>query len=198
MKAVFPQVPAYLRQQRQCTGVDRWDEMWEGVLHVPPMPSRKHQKLEGSLERWLWQHWAQPHGAEVYHQINVASPGSWPKDFRIPDLVLLAPDRSSIDRDEYFDGPPSVVVEIRSPGDETEEKISFYEKIGAPELWIVDRDTKVPEIYVLHRTVYEKQKPDSDGWIESPSTAAQMRAESPEKLAMEIRGKPETRQLLPE
>jgi hypothetical protein len=46
MKAVMSEVPADLLAWRKRTGADRWDEMWEGVLHMPPMPNLEHQELE--------------------------------------------------------------------------------------------------------------------------------------------------------
>jgi hypothetical protein len=75
MKAVMPEVPQDILQWRKRTGADQWDEVWEGVLHMPPAPNRTHQALEGALERWLWRYWAESQGAKVYHQINVASVG---------------------------------------------------------------------------------------------------------------------------
>src|SRR5262245_5911463 len=78
MKAVMSEVPADILAWRKRTGADRWDEMWEGVLHMPPMPNREHQELEGAMETYLRLHWARPRKAKVYHNINVASPGGWP------------------------------------------------------------------------------------------------------------------------
>ena len=72
----------------------------------------------------------------------MASVGGWPHDYRIPDIVLLTPDRFQIDHDEYYDGAPTVVIEIRSRGDETWDKMEFYAGIGVPEVWVVDRDTR--------------------------------------------------------
>ncbi len=198
MKAVIPEVPPDIRAHRKRTGADRWDEMWEGVLHMPPMPNRVHQELEGAMQRWLWLHWARPHGNKVYHQINLASLGGWPNDYRIPDLVLLTPDRFGIDRNEYFEGPPTVVVEIRSPGDESAEKMPFYAKLGVPKVWVIDRDTKAPELYVLEGTDYQNRRPDDEGWIHSTATGVQLRVESGPKLAMQIADQPNTRELLPE
>ena len=198
MKAVMPVVPPDVLNLRARTGADIWDEMWEGVLHMPPMPNRAHQELEGALERWLWLHWARPRGNKVYHQINLASPGGWPNDYRIPDLLLLTPERFGIDCNEYFEGPPTVVVEIRSPGDETDEKMPFYAKLGVPEVWIVDRDSKATELYVLRGDDYRKQSPDDDGWLQSAATGVRLRAESGAKLAVQIADQPNTRELLPE
>jgi len=49
MKVVMAQAPESLLDQRRRTGADRWDEIWDGVLHMPPMPNREHQDLEGTM-----------------------------------------------------------------------------------------------------------------------------------------------------
>jgi Uma2 family endonuclease len=198
MKAVMPDVsPDYL-QWRKRTGLDKWDEMWQGVLHMPPVPNREHQHFEWALETWLWTFWAHPGGNKVYHTINLASVGGWPNDYRIPDLLLLTPDRLAIDRNEYFEGPPTVVVEIRSPGDESYEKLPFYAELGVPEVWIIDRDTKAPEIYRLAAGDYQRQLPGADGWLQSAATSVQMRGASASKLVIQMAGDQATRRLLPE
>jgi len=198
MKAVMSEVPQHILDQRARTGADRWDEMWEGVLHMPPMPNREHQDVARDLMIWLETKWARPLGNRVHGPINLASPGGWPNNYRIPDLVLLIPDRFGIDRNEYFEGPPTVVIEIRSPGDETIEKMPFYARLGVPELWIVDRDTKAPELYVLEKGEYQEQSPGTDGWLESAATGIRLRAEPDEKLAIQLGENPQTRQVLPE
>jgi Uma2 family endonuclease len=198
MKALMLDVPSNIVQWRRRTGADRWDETWEGVLHMPPMPNRDHQAIEGALERWLWQNWAQPGGNRVYHQINVAAVGGWDDDYRIPDLVLLTPDRFHIDHNEYFEGPPAVVVEIHSAGDESYEKLDFYGRVGVPEVWILDRDTKQPAMFVMRGGECEHQRPDADGWLVSGATGVRLRAEGEEKLAMQIADRAETLALIPE
>ena len=197
MKAVMPQVPQHLLDHRARTGADRWDEMWEGVLHMPPVPNREHQDLALTLAFWLRTHWADPLGNRVHGPINVASPGGWPNDYRIPDLLLLTPDRFDIDHNEYFEGAPTVVIEIRSPGDETMEKMPFYAKLGVPETWIIDRDTRTPELYVLREGEYDRQSPGADGWLESPATGVRLRAEPDGKLAIQLGGEETTREVLP-
>ena len=89
MRAVMSEVPPDILAWRKRTGADRWDEMWEGVLHMAPSPNRAHQELEWAMETYLRLRWARPRGARVYHQINLASAGGWPNNYRIPDLVLL-------------------------------------------------------------------------------------------------------------
>ena len=194
----MPQVPEEILRWRRVTGADRWDEMWEGVLHMAPAPTRRHQRLQVQIHAWLETYWASPLGSAVDLSINVASVGGWPHDYRIPDLVLLTPDRLSIDRDEYLEGAPAVVVEIRSPGDETWEKLSFYARLGIPEVWIIDRDTRAPQILCLSGSDYQELPPDVDGWLESRVTGVCLRAEQGERLVLQMRGETATRKLLPE
>jgi Uma2 family endonuclease len=196
MKAVMSSVPPDLLAARKRTGIDRWDEMWEGVLHMPPMPNRNHQDLEGSLEAYLRFCWAPLHHWKVYHQINVASIGGWPNDYRIPDLVLLSPQRFAIDRNEYFEGAPDVVVEIQSPGDETLEKLPFYASLGVPEVWVIQRDSRQPSVRLLRRGHYREQRPRASGWLRSPATGLEL-AGLGGKLAVRRSGDDSTRQDLP-
>ncbi len=198
MKAVIPDVPPHIVQWRKRTGADQWDEMWEGVLHMPPVPTRTHQDLEGALYVWLLTIWASPRGYRVYPPINLAPPGGWPHDYRIPDLVLLTPDRFHIDHDEYFDGAPTAVVEIRSPGDESFEKLPFYAKLGVPEVWIIDRDTKVPQLHKLTEGDYQQQAADVDRWLKSRATGVWLRAGAYNKLAIRLGDDANTERLLPE
>ena len=197
MKAVIAKIPDSLLAWRSRTGADRWDEKWEGVLHMPPMPNRDHQNFEWSLETYLRLRWARPRGCKVFHQINLSSPGGWPDDYRIPDLVLLTPDRFDVDRNEYFEGPPSAVVEIRSPDDESYEKLEFYARLGVPEVWIIDRDTKRPEVFALSGDRYEGRPPGDSGWVKSDVAGVEMRATEAAKLAIRLAGDPSTVEELP-
>jgi Uma2 family endonuclease len=134
----------------------------------------------------------------VYPPINLASPGGWPNDYRIPDLVLLTPDRFHIDHDEYFEGAPTVVVEVRSPGDESFEKLPFYAKLGVPEVWIIDRDTRIPQLLVLSGRAYQDQRAGEDGWLTSTATGILLRVERDNKLAVRLADQPDTLRLLPD
>jgi hypothetical protein len=37
-------------------GLDRWDEMWEGVLHMAPAPTLEHQRILDELIMFLGRH----------------------------------------------------------------------------------------------------------------------------------------------
>jgi Uma2 family endonuclease len=197
MKAVMATVLPDVLAWRKRIGADRYDEMWDGVLHMPPMPNRMHQDFVWGLETYLRLVWAAPREARVYHEINVASIGGWPNDYRVPDLVLLLPERFAIDRNEYFEGAPTAVVEIHSPGDETYEKLPFYAGLGVPEAWVIHRDTKEPEVYVLRGKRYRKQRV-SRGWQRGPTTGTELAQARPGKLAIRLAGDDSTRRELPE
>lgn len=196
MKAVMCDVPEFIVEWRRTTGADRYDEMWDGVLHMGPSPNYDHQVLEFALERWLWTHWIPVHRGQVAHQMNVTSIGGWPGDYRIPDLVLLTRDRIPINRNQYFEGAPSAVVEIHSPGDEAYEKLPFYAALGVPEVWIIHRDTKHIELYELTTGEYRLQ-PAMDGWLRS-SLGIQFQAAPPGKLRIQLHGDAGSQRTLPD
>ena len=197
MKAVLADVPEHFLAWRKTTGADRYDEMWDGVLHMGPTPNRRHQEFEGDLLTWLRTHWTRQSGGKVYHQINVASIGGWTNNYRVPDLVLLTPDRFGIDHNEYFEGAPSVVVEIRSPNNETYEKLPFYARLGVPEVWVFDRESRQPELHQLVGDEYRPMVPDIDGWLSS-ALGVEFRAEGGGKLSMRLAGRHDSQTMLAE
>lgn len=166
MRAVVLEMPKHWLAERQNSDAARWDEMWEGVLHAAPGPSGEHQDVELDLAGYLKRRWARPIGGLVRAQVNLTRPedeADWRSNYRIPDIVLLSPDRLAIDRDSYMAGAPLVCVEIRSPGDESYEKLPFYAALGVPEVWVIDRHTKRPEVFVLRGDRYEPGVADA-GW----------------------------------
>src|SRR4051812_7743820 len=197
MKAVMANVPEHILEWRRRTGADRWDEMWEGVLHIAPSPNRDHQDFELALAMWLRLNWAEPKGCRVYHRIIISEPGTWPDNYCIPDLVLLAPERFHIDCNEYFDGGPDAVVEIHSPGDEAYEKLPFYASIGVREVWVIDRDTREPELFKLVEGEFQICESGFESWIKSNVTGVEIRRAAGDKLEIRIMGREDTRALLP-
>jgi Uma2 family endonuclease len=194
-------VPEHILEWRKRTGIAQRDEVWDGVLHMSPEPNYEHQDFEGDLEFWLRNNWGRPLRAKVLHRINLARPGagkSWVDDYRIPDLVLLPRERLSINCDTHFEGGPEVVVEIRSPGDESDEKLPFYAELGILEVWIIDRDTKEVDLHVLTGDSYVRHSAAENGWFRSPFTGVEMRVGRPGKLAIRMSGDDATREELPE
>ena len=201
MRGIMTEVPEFILEWRKRTGAAQRDEVWDGVLHIVPDPDREHQDFEGCLETWLRLTWARPRRAKVYHRINVALPGagsSWVDNYRIPDLVLLTRERFSIDCLTHFEGGPNVVVEIRSPRDESLEKLPFYAEIGVLEVWIIDRDTEEIDLYALSGDEYHKQPAGASGWVASACTGIEMQVGRPGKLAIRLKDDDGTREELPE
>jgi len=188
MRGVMLKVPESLLEDRRRKGIDKFDEMWEGVVHMTPAPNIKHQDFEFELEAWLRNHWGVRSGGDVFHNVNVSDRDNWEDNFRIPDLVLLLPEQRNILRDTHIFGAPLVVVEIRSPGDESLEKIPFYAKLGVAEVWIIDRDDKTPELYVLSGGQYDLVVPCKDGWLVSKCSSVEFKSVANAKIGIRLVG----------
>lgn len=200
MKVVMAEILPHWLAERKSSEAAQWDEMWEGVLHMPPMPNEMHQDFEGALAAYLRYRWARPRRAKVFGQINLAPADEpdWTQNYRVPDLLLLTPDRYGIRKGSHFAGAPLVVVEVYSSGDETYEKLPFYATLGVPEVWIFDRDTKEPEVRVLVGGAYQIRAADADGWLRSPATEVEFRQTNPGKVWLRIAGDDTTAEELPD
>jgi Uma2 family endonuclease len=200
MQAVIANMPRHWIEERKNSEAGQWDEMWNGVLHMPPMPNTMHQDFEGSLAAYLRYRWARPTGNKVYQQINLcpANERDWPLNYRVPDILLLTPAQFGINRGTHFAGAPLVVVEIKSPGDESYEKFPFYAGIGVQEVWVFDRDSRTPEIHVLVAGAYELQSPAVDGWHRSAATGVEFRQTRPGWVWVRVNGDEATAEELPE
>jgi hypothetical protein len=53
MRAVLVHVTDRELADRRAKGLDRWDEMWDGVLHIPPAPNVEHQHMLDRLIEFL-------------------------------------------------------------------------------------------------------------------------------------------------
>ncbi|MBI5851470.1 MAG: Uma2 family endonuclease [Planctomycetes bacterium] len=191
------QIPEHILEWRRQTDAGRRDEVWEGVLHMAPDPTIPHQELGGELLHWLKLHWARGQSRRVLTEVDVSRPGipNWTKDFRCPDLVVLTGDDRAIDRVTHFEGGPSVVIEIRSPSDESYDKLPFYAAIGCKEIWIVDRDSRASEIYAVDDGEAVRKPADADGWLAS-CIGVELRTES-RKLEIRLAGDDASRAALP-
>ena len=144
---IEPTIIDSVRHDREAKGLDRWDELWNGVQHMPPAPSMEHQRMDLMLTRALAEAVADRGLGRVFPQCNVADPDRGMLDYRIPDAAVVLNESSAGITENYVAGGPDFVVEIRSPGDETDQKIEFYERIGARELLVIDRDSKTLTLY---------------------------------------------------
>lgn len=202
MRAVIANLPAHWLDERKNSEVAQWDEMWNGVLHMPPMPNGMHQDFSGDLRGYLKHHWAKPRGGLARQEVNLTTPedeAHWTLNYRIPDLVLVSRDRLHIDKNTYMAGAPLVVVEVKSPDDETYDKFPFYARLGVPEVWVFDRDTRTPEVHVLAAgPAYQPRPADPDGWLRSPASGVEFRQTNPGKVWVRVGGDDATAEELPD
>lgn len=118
-----------LKERRRRAGVDRLDEVWEGVLHVVPAPSHEHGRLAVQLVRTIGPI-ADRAGLEMTDACNI---GHSEEDFRVPDLALHRPGTTGT-----WHPTAALVVEIVSPEDETWQKLPFYAAHGVDEVLVAD------------------------------------------------------------
>jgi Uma2 family endonuclease len=139
MRAVMLEVPPHLLEERRRMGVDRWDEMWWGELHMVPPPAERHQSL-GSLLLMALGPLAHARGLKISYEIGLFSADD---DYRVPDLGVYRPDQASA---RGLENAAELVVELVSPDDESRAKLPWYAE-RVREVVLVDRDTLAVEVF---------------------------------------------------
>ncbi len=156
------EVPEHFLVERRRLGHDRFDEMWEGVLHMVPPPGSAHQTLSPRLIALLLPH------AETLGLVVLVEAGLFDPDvpdftnFRQPDVVVAHPDHIS---KRGVEGVAVLAVEIRSPNDETYEKLDFYGRVGVAELLVIDQNAATIERFVNRDGRLLLTTADPEGWV---------------------------------
>jgi len=137
------EVPVDLLADRRWRNADRWDEMWEGELHMVPPPSVEHQRLGSELFLVLGP-LAKTRGlAPLYDATGLFRPGA-DNDWRVPDSAFARPEVLS---HRGIEGAASLVVEILAPGDESYAKLGWYASVGVGEVLVIEPDTRRVELF---------------------------------------------------
>ena len=158
MRAVLLEVPDSLLAERHRTGADKFDEMWEGVLHMVPPPSQEHQAVALAVLRVLLP-LAESRGLVGRYETGLFRPRV-EGDYRVPDQVYArAVSRRGVE------GDAALVVEILSPHDETYEKLDWYASVGVGEVVVVDPDTRAVELFGAAADRMEQVPPGPDGTV---------------------------------
>ena len=145
MRAVRLDPPTDLLESRRRSGVARFDEMWDGVLHMVPAPNHAHASIEAQLIMIVGPS-ARTAGLEMIGQSNL---GESEHDYRVPDSALHLPGTSGVRH-----ATAALVVEIVSPGDESWEKLPFYAAHDVDEVLIVDPEKRSVDWLGLHGGEY--------------------------------------------
>lgn len=122
-----------LVQRREALGLDHRDEVWQGVLHMNPLPSYRHERLSSILHRLLGP-CADAAGLEMVGTVGIGVTD----DNRVPDLTLQRPQ----DAQPQWQQTAAIVVEIVSPGDKSRDKFDFYAAHDVDEVLIVDPEKR--------------------------------------------------------
>jgi Uma2 family endonuclease len=155
-----PSVPAVvtddLLEHRRRLGIDKRDERWAGVWRIVNLGKNWHSSLCGRLYAALV-----PRGDALGLESGVEN-GIFgaDDDFRVPDLAFARP------VDSYGDAGRAraeLVVEIRSPGDDSYRKLPFYAE-RVREVLILHRD-RTPELY--RGRAMDRVTADADGSVRS-------------------------------
>jgi Uma2 family endonuclease len=125
-----PQALEALQERRRRAGLDRFDEVWEGVLHMVPAPLGEHADISQQLAEVLG---PLARAAGLTATIAEFNLGVADDDFRVPDGGIHRTRPRGV-----WHTTAALVVEIVSPGDESWQKLPFYAAHQVDEVLIAD------------------------------------------------------------
>ena len=143
VRALYLEVPDEVLAERRRIGIDRRDEVWDGVIHMVPLPSGPHMDVSFELAVAL-RTVAQRRGLKVHHEAGLFDHDT---NYRVPDIIVARPELLT---HRGWEGA-ELVVEVLSPNDESREKLPFFAKLGLREVWFVDPETRAIELLVLRK-----------------------------------------------
>ena len=143
-----PRLEERLRADRAARGADRYDEVWEGVYIMAPIPNDEHQQIVGRLDGILQDAVGWPGLGEVRPGVNLSDrQEDWEHNYRVPDVAVFLRNGKAENCDTHWRGAADLLIEVASLRDRTHEKIPFYSRLGVVELLIVERDPWQLELY---------------------------------------------------
>jgi Uma2 family endonuclease len=163
-----PVLEEELIADRRERGIDRFDEVWEGVYVMAPIANNEHQHLAQRLSTVLGIVIDFAGLGRVLTGANVSDQRiDWTKNYRVPDVLVFLNGNPAEDRGTHSLGGPDLAVEIVSRWDRSREKIDFYSKVNVRELLIIDRDPWQLELFRL-----------TDGHLQSVAIATEQSAQT--------------------
>jgi Uma2 family endonuclease len=133
-------------------------QLIEGELYMAPAPNRHHQVISRNIEFMLMKYLeANPRG-ELYHApVDVYLSRH---DVFQPDIVFVAEENFKVLTEAGVEGTPDFVVEILSPSTaylDKKFKLQVYARTGLKELWIVDPEPRLIQVYMLQENATQPQ-----------------------------------------
>ncbi len=159
MQALFLDAPRAVLDERRRLGLDRRDEVWDGVLHVVPPPGGPHQRLSGAFFIVVGP-LAAARGLVPHPETGLYRTES---DYRVPDQLYCRAEHLS---DRGAEGA-ELVVEVRSDGDETYRKLPFYAAVGVREVLVLHPRDRTAEPFRAVDGDLRPVSPDAEGGLRS-------------------------------
>jgi Uma2 family endonuclease len=117
---------------RRARGLDLFDEIWDGVLHMNPAPRVRHGIVAAEVAAAL---------RPAVRRARLRESGPFnlgvADDFRVPDIGYQRDTPDGV-----WLPTAAIVVEVRSPDDETFDKFGFFFDHGVDELAVADPDAR--------------------------------------------------------
>ncbi|WP_433292204.1 Uma2 family endonuclease [Pseudonocardia sp. CA-142604] len=139
MRVLMLDAPQAMLDERRRLGLDRRDEMWDGLLHLVSLPSGPHQRFASEFFLVV------APLAEAADLVPLFGTGLFRSDddYRVPDQLYCTAEHFS----ERGAEGAELVVEIRSNDDETYDKIGFYGLLGVREMIVAHPHDRRVELF---------------------------------------------------
>jgi Uma2 family endonuclease len=139
-----------IRAELDSSPEKRREEVWEGLLVVPPMANNEHQLIVSELVYVFRSVVDRKAGDRVLPGCNISDRDKeWTQNYRDPDIAVYLSTNPAKDSGTHWVGGPDLLVEIVSPGEDPRQKHDFYAKVKTREVLVVDRDPWAVELYQL-------------------------------------------------
>src|SRR3954471_873828 len=93
-----PHIEEELLEKRRAWGGDKFDEVWDGVYVMSPLPNNEHQHLMAKLTAAFEMAFAGQGGVHVFPGVNVSDRRTdWKQNYRCPDVAVVLPGSHAID-----------------------------------------------------------------------------------------------------
>ncbi len=150
-KILDPALAKQLIAERQSLGLDKYDEVWDGVYVMSPLADDEHQRIATFISGVLSVLIQWTRRGEVRQGINLSDrPHDWTKSFRVPDVAVFFPTGEGVCHGSFWTGGPDFAVEIVSEGEDPYAKFEFYGRLRTRELLLVHRDPWRLELFESH------------------------------------------------
>ena len=141
-----------IRTRRRTESPNARDEVWDGVLVMPPLPNIEHQIMVTDLALAFASVIDRATGDLALAGANVSDrEKDWENNYREPDVLVVLHTNPAKNRGTHWVGGPDLAVEIVSPGEDPRQKLDFYAKVKTREVLVIDRDPWAVELYRLRR-----------------------------------------------